>query len=333
MSDAVVLAGAVARGAFEAGALRALACHVCDLEIVRIVATSAGALNGVFLARELAAGRGDRVGDELEKLWIERATLAAIASPTAAGALALDGVTTSDKLRELLRAYVLPVPHPVRPIDLRIVVSVLEGRVSSRPWDAPGTTYEHVVRFSAADFATSERLERVFDAVTASAAFPLLFRPVPLFDEHGERMHGVDGGAVNNAPIKHAVEGADIDRVFVLSPVPRVVPKQAASERGPAYVGLLADILINERLFRDLREVCATNHALARLAEVLPTEHQRARVLEAIGWSNRRTLEVVEVRPSVPLEGSSFSGLVSRELREAYVQAGRDAAEAALASR
>jgi NTE family protein len=45
---AIVLAGAVARGAFEAGVIRALAD--ADVKIVRIVAASAGALNGTVLA-------------------------------------------------------------------------------------------------------------------------------------------------------------------------------------------------------------------------------------------------------------------------------------------
>src|SRR5215468_7254604 len=49
---AVVLAGAVAKGAFEAGAIRALAD--ADVQVLRVIGASSGALNGTVLAASVA---------------------------------------------------------------------------------------------------------------------------------------------------------------------------------------------------------------------------------------------------------------------------------------
>jgi NTE family protein len=69
---AVILAGAVAKGAFEAGALEVLAS--IDAQVVRIVAASSGALNGVVYAAAVR-GRRERAGaSELIELWRDRAT-------------------------------------------------------------------------------------------------------------------------------------------------------------------------------------------------------------------------------------------------------------------
>src|SRR5262249_25624102 len=68
---ALVLAGAVAKGAFEAGALTVLAER--DVRVVRIVAASSGAMNGAAYA---AAVRGRRERDgaaEIAEFWRERA--------------------------------------------------------------------------------------------------------------------------------------------------------------------------------------------------------------------------------------------------------------------
>jgi hypothetical protein len=93
----------------------------------------------------------------------------------------------------------------------------------------------------------------------------------------------------------------------------------------------MADMLVEERLFRDLREAYAVNETLARLAEVVPDETLRARVMESLGWKGRKPITIVELRPSAPLPGEMFDGFFSRELRETYVKSGRDAASAWLA--
>src|SRR5215475_1777780 len=69
---ALVLAGAVAQGAFEVGAIRALVRT--DVRIARIVATSAGALNGTVLASALRRREPIAGGEILAELWRDHAS-------------------------------------------------------------------------------------------------------------------------------------------------------------------------------------------------------------------------------------------------------------------
>jgi hypothetical protein len=141
-----------------------------------------------------------------------------------------------------------------------------------------------------------------------------------------------DGGLANNTPVKYAIEGADIDRIFVIVPYP-ILLEPAPELRGLALATHLVEVLLQERLYRDLREAYAVNATLARLEAEVPDPSVRAAVLRALGWSNRRRLEIVELRPyPAPLEGGAFDGFFSRRLREDYVASGRDVARAWLAA-
>ena len=66
---ALILAGAVAKGAFEAGALAVLSQHAAEIPISRIVAASSGALNAAIYATGVRAGRELDVGERLADLW------------------------------------------------------------------------------------------------------------------------------------------------------------------------------------------------------------------------------------------------------------------------
>ncbi len=326
--DALILAGGVAKGAFTGGALRALldpSVNPHPARVRRIVAASSGALNAAYVASALARGRGDAAGLELEALWLEHATAARTFDPTLAGIVGLEGFSSGDKLRALLRDQIRPA-RGTHPIDLRLVVTTTTGEVCAD--DAPpATTFEHVLRFDEGDFETASGLEDVFAGVVASAAFPVAFLPAPVHID-GRAVPCFDGGLVNNCPVRHAIGDPSIGRVFVISPYPRVAFPSPADEHGAGLLAHLADVLVNERLYRDVREARAVNRALARLEDEFPTAFMRERVLAALGWDGRRRIEIVEIRPAFPLAGSAFDGFFSRSLRESYLRAGEDAARA-----
>jgi hypothetical protein len=73
------------------------------------------------------------------------------------------------------------------------------------------------------------------------------------------------------------------------------------------------------------------NRSLAELEANLTSPALLSLVLGAIGWSGRRQVEIVEVRPAAPLAGNAFAGFFSRAQREEYVRAGELAARVALA--
>jgi predicted acylesterase/phospholipase RssA len=339
---AVILSGAVAKGAYAAGALRVLAEQ--DIEVTRLVAASAGALNAAMYASYLRRG-GERHGaEELVKLWIDHASFWSVFSLDLISVLRLEGVSSAAKMRRLLRSRIEAgaVGRP-RPISLRILVAPLSGVHSHRldararaedddplPPGANRTTYEYVCDFDQDDFRTEVARDRVVEAALASAAFPFVFQPVCV-DPVGRC---IDGGAVNNAPIKWAVGGEigdELDAILVIAPTPERALCAPEDLRGRRLISQAASMLINERLYRDLREAERINTQLARLEELgqgALTQVQLDQVKTALGWTNMKQVRILQIRPLEPLGGTAFSGFASRPLRKRYVEAGHARAEA-----
>jgi NTE family protein len=329
---AVVLAGAVAKGAFEAGVLQALAEK--RVEIVRIVGSSSGALNGTLLAsavrkREVAQGAA-----ELVELWRDKAGWTDVFHASFEVLRTRQGVSDRAKVLELLRRYVTPSPTGAD-IDLRLLTAPLAGTAGTIGL-RPATTYEAMMQFTGKDFATTESLVRVFDGATASSAFPLVFAPVEV-EGLGPC---VDGGAVNNTPLKWALDGTQHDRIDAIvvvatSPELRLGPPPA-DLHAIELASHLANMLIGERLYRDLHDAADVNASLARLDELVAQgvldSSQLGAVRTAIGWDGFRNVKIVEVRPLEDLPGSSFSGFFDDSLREQYIQAGITRARDVLAS-
>lgn len=330
---AVVLSGAVAKGAFEAGALAELVA--ADVEIVRVVGTSSGAINGVALASGIAGRRTREAVDDAVARWRDEATWRNVFHPSARDILRRDGFSDQKKLLAMLRAAIPPVAiGDPAPVDLRIVVASLGG-VAGTIGPRPATTHEHVLAFGSADFVDPDRLEAVFAAVTASAAVPLVFAPVVLPGAG----HCFDGGAVDNTPIGWALDdGAGIDAIVLIATTPELAPPSAPDRELHLVdlIGGLVEMLIDERLYRDLRAAERVNAQLAALDALCPSvldADQLARVKQALGRQRARIVPIVSIRPAAALPGNAFAGFSDGDLREAYLAAGRAAASAALQAR
>jgi NTE family protein len=322
---AVILAGAVAKGAFEAAALDVLARR--NVQVIRIVGASSGSLNATLLASGVCAGRAPEAASKLVQLWEDEATLTHVFDVNARDLLQLRGFSDQDKLLRLLSSNIKPCAAP-RAVGLRLVVAALNGAAGTIG-SAAATTYERVFKFDERDFENDESLARVFRAAAASASFPGAFAP---FDPGDGAGPCVDGGTVNNTPIKYALEGDGIDAVVVIAPTVQVA--QAVPDlRGPNLGGHLADMLINERLYRDLHEAEDVNRGLRNLAELGLPQATLEQVKAAIGWTNRKPLDIVTIRPLKPLPGNAFSGFASQALRKQYIALGKERAIAALGTR
>ena len=330
-----MLAGAVAKGGYEAGALEVLAGT--DLEIVRIVATSAGALNAVAYARGVRARDPRGAASLIAQLWRDEATFTHVFQPSLGDLLRREGFSDHGKLLGLLREHVTPVTDGSRAeIELRLIYAPLAG-ADGEIGERAATTYEHVAVFEGSSFDSAAGLEPVFATAVASASLPFAFTP---FDLPG---HGpcIDGGAVNNTPIKWALGtlpggarvGPPVEAVLVISPIPELAPPPAHALHGLELASHLVEMLINERLYRDLREAEQRNEALRELAK-LPLDPQlAARVIAALDWDQEREIPIVAIRPRQALPGNAFTGFFDRSARESYITAGRRDAEAALRAR
>jgi NTE family protein len=220
---AFVLSGGAGLGAIQVGMLRALYERgiVPDL----IVATSAGAINGAFIAtREQTV----ETADELGSIWrgVRRSQVFPL-NPLS-GLLGFLGtreyLVPDSGLRRLVAEYVVEQHLQDLPIPLHVV---------------------------AVDVVTGEELllsrGPLVEAIVASAAIPAILPPVSWEDR--ELM---DGGVANNTPISHAVElGAQ--RIYVL-PTGHACALEE-SPRGALALALHAvSLLTQRRLVDDVEE-------------------------------------------------------------------------------
>ncbi len=326
--SAVILAGAVAKGAFAAGVLEVLSPQVESMNITRLVGASAGALNASLFAVGLRARAEREVAKALVALWSDSANWHNVVDVNWRDIFSLTGVGTADRVLDLmLKASAgLSFASP-RDVAVSLVVSALGGGRGNIGLEH-ATTFEHSVQFENEELDEAEDRERLFRTALASAAFPVLFAPV---DVPAVGLC-IDGGAVNNAPVRLALSGkGQVDRIIVVSPEP-LLSRPPTPLSGLNLVGHVAEILINERLYRDLHEAASVNEDLKKL-DRLKNEGIAGDVIERVkrelGW---RPLEIVQIRPNKPLEGNAFEAFGKPALREAYIKAGREAAQEKLAA-
>jgi NTE family protein len=183
---AFVFAGGGSLGAVQAGMLRALYERGVNADFV--VGTSAGAINGAFIASRPESAA---TADELGELW---------RGVTRGQVFPLNPLTG-------LLGFLGNRDHLVPGSGLKRLVSRHLDRTRLEDMPLP----LHVV---AVDVVTGEELRLshgpTLEAVLASAAIPAVLPPIEWEDREL-----IDGGVANNTPISHAVDlGADV--VYVL---------------------------------------------------------------------------------------------------------------------
>jgi NTE family protein len=216
-----VLAGGASLGAIEVGMLKALYEHGIAPDL--IVGTSAGAVNGAYIASRPPT---ETTANQLAALWQRMRTLEVFPPNPITAALGLLG--EHDYL-----------------VSNSGVKSALEAQAQFRLMEEAPISF-HVI---ATDVLTGakRRISRgdAENAVLASAAIPGVF---PSIEFEGRRL--VDGGVAENTPIADAVElGAD--PVYVLptgAPCALTRPPSGAIQM---LVHALA-LLINQRLAQDI---------------------------------------------------------------------------------
>jgi len=327
MKNAIILAGGVAKGPFGAGALEVLA--ELGIPVERIVGSSSGALNAMFYAAGLRFGCSVDAARSMVRLWQDAAHWIRFLDPDPTAILSGRGVSDSRRIVALLRKELLQLPRRAsNAIDLRLIVTALDGMTAESTAGA-ATTYERVLRFASSAFDTAAGVDSALTAAIASAAFPGLFTPLNLPGVGP----ALDGGMVSNAPVKEAIDDGTIDRVFVIVPYPQV-QQPVCPLSGTTLFAHVVDVLLQERLFRDLDETNARNGARSALLDLVNggviNSSQLDEVLAAIGWPSLRHIDIVSIRPRAALEGGAFSGFFDAGLRGDYLDAGRAAARAAI---
>lgn len=286
--NALVLSGGNVKGAYQAGAVKALLCHTFkDGSMFKpdgIYGVSVGSMNGGFLAdragRAALAGKKPdwpEIGHELEEFWLKNITsFASIGKKRPTLELVgdilfgkFDGLTTMDGAANLARANISAA-------NLR----------ASKTYYACGVTNMATGDYFSADVGTFG--DDIIDYVVASTREPV---NMPLFWKNN--MPLADGGVRNIAPLKPAIErGAEKMAVIALKPE-QMTPEYAKKE----FQNILKllkrtlGILTSEIMANDLDQVRKINRAIH-------LEQAKGRSLLTAG---KRIIEFIEMRPNAAL--------------------------------
>jgi predicted acylesterase/phospholipase RssA len=321
---ALILPGAVAKGAFEAGIIDTLVER--NTRIDRIIATSSGALNGVAFAAGIRNGCEKEMVSKLINAWVDGGAWYNSLRFSPGDLIRRRGLSNRNGLLKMLHDVVTPCAgNAKREVELRIIVTPLQG-VQSSIGKTPATTYEKLLRFSGKDFDTEEGLAKIFEATTAACAFPGLFAPVEI---PGLGLC-VDGGTVNNAPIEYALEEGDVNHIIMAVPFPAIVPV-CPSLHGFGMANHMIDILINERLYRDLKDANVVNAEVEKLEKLVTDGVLSSEQLSEVqSILKTRKVKITDIRPSKSIGQNAFSGFFSKKNRMRLVDEGRNAAREAL---
>jgi NTE family protein len=268
---AIVLSGAGARGAYEAGALSVLLPLLEGSDRPRIiVGTSAGALNAAMLAS--AIDRGVNPVKALTTDGWERITPKSIFAPPRLSPLRMaerlvrrpvgvsPGLLDTEALKVTL-ASMLPNP--------RFASGVARGALDAVAIVASSCTLASAVVFFESRLNPSSKpgVEYVrtnlgLDHLMASSAFPLAF-PACWVTGQGQGWY-IDGGVHLNTPIKPAIDlGAS--RVLVVGATPWDTPQLPERATPPSMIdvnGQLLHAMLVDSMRADLRTLVSVNREL-----------------------------------------------------------------------
>ncbi|MEX0297451.1 MAG: patatin-like phospholipase family protein [Kordiimonas sp.] len=314
VSNSLVLSGGNVKGAYQAGAVKALLNHTfldgSKFEPGGIFGVSVGSMNGGFLAdragRAALAGKdpnwGD-IGSELEAFWRDNITsFASIGKKRGAFSLAFsiiggkfNGLTTMDGAAHLARANISA-----------------ENLKASKTFYACGVTNMATGSYFNADVGTFG--DKILDYVIASTREPV---SMPLMWVDSQPL--ADGGLRNIAPLKPAIKmGTNKMAVIAMKPDHMSVV-DAKKEFGHIMKLLKRTIgtLTSEIMNNDLNQVRKINTQIqAELASGAQTL-----------TSGKRIIEFLEVRPEerLPINVTKFDtndiqNLISMGERDAKAQ-------------
>ena len=322
---AIILSGALIRGAYEAGALKILTQNL-NLNIQSIIGSSSGGLNAIALAAGLVSGRVEFAIDDLLGVWREKAGWRnGFLKLSLKNIVGLRGLSNSTNLRKILSGNLerILTAKTNSKLDLSFAITQLGGSMAFVNGQV-NTTYENTINFTQDDFYSESGKNLMLDAACASSAFPAMFAPVYV-NGYGWCS---DAGLTDNTPIMTAIRNPKIERIIVVSPYPYIHANKE-DYSGLDLFSKVAEIVVNERLYRDLGDAFHINSIMKKLNELVAnktiTPEQMSKIDTILG--HKREIEIVQVRPKQKLAGNSFSGIFSRKLREEYIEQGMKAAQ------
>jgi NTE family protein len=275
---AFVLSGGASLGALQVGMLRALYERGITADL--FVGTSIGALNAAFVA---SRPQTPATATELARVWrgIDRIDVFPISLRTVVGGLAgqRDHLVPPSGLRKIVQRHVQFEDLADARVPLHIVAYDINVGGETVLCEGPA-----------------------IDAVVAACSVPGVFPPVPI----GDKLL-IDGGVVNNTPIRHAVElGAE--RVYVLPTSdpssPRPHSPRTALDAAIYAVSLLVASRLEADIVRYGNEVELVVLPAANAQRVQPTDFDHSSRLTSEALTATREMLAGAVPEPLPLRAA-----------------------------
>ncbi len=267
-----------------------------------IAGTSAGGINGILLAKALAAGASV---SEVRDLWIKGGDIGTLLNRRDCEdpASLLSTEEFERRLRDGFQRLDDRGAGPDPDVALDLFVSATHLRGDRREFmDTLGRSIESLVhrfvvhlkqrRYGRNDFRDPDGRktanEQLVELARATSAFPVAFQPELL---EGEKLLGPhaepsgwfsDGGILNNKPFTEALrtiftrsspEGPVRRWLLSLDPDPKPIPRKAAPGPEPAFDQILGAALVGvpryQSIASDLEDLESHNASVKRVAQVI----------------------------------------------------------------
>ncbi len=129
---------------------------------------------------------------------------------------------------------------------------------------------------------------KIIKSLIASASIPFVFPPVSIKDKHSVLYSYVDGGLVNNNPLKHA-QNLGLRNILILSPTNSLIRNNSFLKKVVHYFSIFAAKLpcISWLIFIDTQMI----RAIASMQDLLYSKEQRFRLLSQYKEVNEKIIK------------------------------------------
>ena len=310
----IILAGGGAKGAYQAGAMKAIHDFIseCDAhnKVKMIAGTSIGSWNALFWLAKLVASEEKGKGALQE--WWENISLKRVIKPIAFVPFYRDNLFSAEPWVKSFNA-IFGQMRIVKELKKYLPEHLLEGDLHfyltstniTRGTLECTTNNKNASKKSARAFLHDvsrfnlvKRVKDIRDAVFTSMALPLVFEPIKVKGEAGGDEFYADGGIADNLPVWFGAEVEECDLLFVL-------PLNASFESD------IGKRLLLNRLFRvtDIRQ-----GILERRSLMMIDSYNRHTRLQNAANDYRKSLEEIHEKLSVsdPQGAAEIADLINK---------------------
>ena len=298
MDTALVLSGGGAKGAYQVGVISELLSRGVDFDLIS--GSSIGAFNGALLAEFINKGlTNNEIARKMKQVWSELGDFLRINwsgfinnffTPAR-----IPSIFTNQQIRDLLEKYISS-----------------DRRFSDYTGCQLSVTGTNLNNYEITTFDFNAKIS-VIKAVVASMAFPVALPAVKIKGDNY-----IDGGTLNNAPLKEAILwGTELVYVVFLSPLSAIAGPDHPHEEKNNYsalevIEILLDLASDKLMYGDLKNARKINKLISllnRYQSELPQQFLK-QICQLFGLKSKGNKKIINVKKIAPQDILTPPGLI-----------------------